>query len=159
MKLRGGMTAACLGAICLLMASCQGRTIWAPAHFGFYFNQDDQAANLAYGEANSDDVGLMLQCAKGSRQVELTDVAAANANAPFVLASGAQSAVLAAKLSIDESGAALAEAMLPLNSPVLQGFRRSGVIAVSLGRSHYGLKARREERAAVSDFFSACERS
>ena len=157
MALRGAMAAA--GAASVLLAGCNGQTPWTVAHIGLYFNQDDQAANLAYGEPNSDDVGLMLQCAKGSHEVELTDIAPASSDASLVLASGAQRTVIPAKLSIDDSGAPLAQASLPVSSPVLQDFRRSGAMAVSLGRSRYGLQARREEKAAVSDFFSACERS
>ena len=127
--------------------------------FGLYFNQDDQAASLAYGEANSDDVGLMLRCDRGSRQVNLTDVALARPADRLVLTSGPQRMDLPVKLSTDETGASLAEASLPADSPVLQDFRRSGVIAVSLGGSRYGLKAKREEQPAVSQFFAACERS
>ena len=123
---------------------------------GLYFNQDDQGANLAYGEANSDNVDVMLQCAKGSRKVQLMDVASAKPNEQLVLASGAQKAELAATVSTDETGVTLAEATLPVDAPVLQGFRRSGKIAVSLGGAHYGVKARRNEQAAVSSFFTAC---
>ncbi|HUO21031.1 MAG TPA: hypothetical protein VMU59_00760 [Caulobacteraceae bacterium] len=153
------MTATALAATGLLLCACDGSSAWAPARLGFYFNQDGQDANLAYGAANSDDVGLMLQCAKGSHEVELTDVASAKDDASLVLASGDRRLVAPARISVDETGAPLAQTDLPVDSPVLQGFRDSGAIAVSLGRSHYALRARREEAAAVSSFFSACEKS
>lgn len=141
------------------LAGCDGPRAGLFPQFGLYFNQDGQAANLAYGKANSDEVGVMLQCARGSRRVELTDVAPGKPNEPLVLASGTQRVSLPARLSIDDTGAPLAEATLPVDAPVLQGFRRNGTIAISLGGLRYGLKARREEKAAVSDFFTACERS
>jgi hypothetical protein len=141
------------------LAGCGGAQSGLFPQFGLYFNQDSQGANLAYGRANSDEVGVMLQCAKGSRQVELTDVAPGKPHEQLVLASGTQRVSLPAKLLIDDTGAPLAEATLSLDAPVLQGFRRSGVIAVSLGGLRYGLKAKRGEQAAVSSFFTACEHS
>lgn len=159
MALRLTMTVMALTASSLILAGCDGSSVFAPAHFGFYFNQDGQDANLAYGEAESDNVGLMLQCSKGSRQVQLTDVASAKADAQLVLVSGAQRLAVAAKQSTDQTGAPLAQAALPIDAPVLQGFRDSGVMAVNLGRSHYGLRAKHEEKTAVMRFFSACETS
>ena len=136
MSLRSTMTVLALGGCALAMVGCSGSGTSLFPKFGLYFNQDAQAANLAYGEANSDDVGVMMQCERGS-----------------------QHQVLPAKLSMDETGASLAEATLPLNAPVLQDFRRNGKIAVSLGGARYGVRARQTEKAAVSSFFSACEKS
>jgi len=159
MTLRLAMTATVLAAGGLFLAGCDGPSAFAPTHFGFYFNQDGPDANLAYGEAQSDNVGLMLQCSKGSRQVQLTDVASAKPEARLVLTSGGQRLALSAKQTIDPTGASLAQAALPLDAPVLRGFRDSGEMAVNLGPSHYGLRARHEEKAAVMSFFTACEKS
>jgi hypothetical protein len=159
MTLRLTMTATALAASALFVAGCDGSSAFAPTHFGFYFNQDGPDANLAYGEADSDDVGLMLQCSKGSRQVQLTDVASAKADAQLVLVSGAERLTIPARQSLDETGVPLAQAALPIDAPVLRGFRNSGEMAVNLGPSHYGLRARREDKAAVTDFFAACEKS
>ena len=41
--------------------------------FALYYMDEGASAKLAYGQANSDNVALMLQCAKGSRMVEVTD--------------------------------------------------------------------------------------
>ncbi len=139
-----------------LMASCSGSSTGLFPKFGLYFNQDAQGANLAYGEANSDNVGLMLQCDKGSGQVRLTDVAATQPADRLILASGAQRLDVPVRLSQDESGAALAEASIPASDPVMQGFRRSGVMAVKLGASRYGVKARAGEQGAVNQFFAVC---
>jgi len=159
MSLRSTMTVLALGGCALAMVGCSGSGTSLFPKFGLYFNQDAQAANLAYGEANSDDVGVMMQCERGSQQVELTEVAPGKPSDPLVLDSGSQHQVLPAKLSMDETGASLAEATLPLNAPVLQDFRRNGKIAVSLGGARYGVRARQTEKAAVSSFFSACEKS
>jgi hypothetical protein len=141
------------------LAGCSSPQTGLFPQFGLYFNQDDQAADLAYGRANSDDVAVMLQCAKGSRQVQLTDVAPAKPHERLELTSGTQRMSLPARLWIDDTGAPLAQAILPMDAPVLRDFRRSGTIAVSLGGLRYGLKARRDEQDAVSRFFTACERS
>jgi hypothetical protein len=153
------MALVALGLTALGLAGCSGQGTGLIPRFGLYFNQDSQGADLAYGEANSDNVGVMLQCAKGSRTVELTDVARSGLRGPLVLVSGSQQVSVPAQLLVDDTGEAVAKATLPLDAPVLQGFRRSGAIAVSLGGLRYGLKARRAEEAAVSSFFTACERS
>ena len=156
MPLRSTITGLVL-ACAALMAGCDGAAVSSVfPKLGLYFNQDDQAANLAYGEANSDDVDVMLQCAKGSRLIELTDVAPGKPNEPLILVAGDEKTVLAPRLSTDETGAPLAEATLPADAPVLQDFRRGKVLGVTLGGARYGLKARREEQAAVSSFFDAC---
>jgi hypothetical protein len=143
-----------------LLAGCGvgGPSVGLFPKFGLYFNQDDQTASLAYGRPNSDDVGLMLQCAKGSRMVELTDVASAGPADRLILVSGPDRTELPVKVRADETGASLAMVRLPSDAPVLQGFRRSGVVEVRLGGASYGLKARPDERSAVANFFTACER-
>jgi len=44
------------------------------------------------------------------------------------------------------------------DSPALEGFRRSGQIAVKLGPKEYALSATVDEQAKVAKFFAACER-
>jgi hypothetical protein len=129
------------------------------SQFGLYFNQDDQSASLAYGKPNSDEVGLMLQCAKGSRQVDITDVARSVGAERLVLTSGRQRLDIPVKVSMDESGAPLANTRLPIDAPVLQGFRSSGSMDVRLGSLRYGMSAEHGSASPVAMFFDACENS
>ncbi|MGZ3367088.1 MAG: hypothetical protein ACXWKY_20525 [Caulobacteraceae bacterium] len=128
---------------------------------GFFFDQDGGEAKLAYGRANSDDVRLMLTCEAGKRQVEITDAAHGQARAGdmLVLTSGKARSALAASLEPnDETGGKLAIAHADPALPALDGFRRSGEIAVKLGSREYALSATAGERAGIARFFSVCER-
>jgi hypothetical protein len=124
---------------------------------GFFFLDEGPTAKLAYGEANSDNVGLMLQCAKGSRMVEVTDAVRSSPAPTLTLASAGRSAALKAEVQSGE-GAAIVTARTASTSPVLTGFRQSGKIEVSYAGLRYGVAAKPQERASVERFFTACER-
>ena len=74
--------AACAFAGLALLAACQQDGMSAglsPTQgYSLHFVDEGDRAKLAYGQANSDNVGLMLECAKGSRNVEISDVARGN---------------------------------------------------------------------------------
>jgi hypothetical protein len=127
-----------------------------PASFGLFYLDEGPSAKLAYGEANSDNVGLMLQCRKGSRDVEVSD-AVRSAPAPtLTLASAGQTTALKAEVTAGE-GPTLVTARAPMTTPVLAGFRQSGRIEVSYAGLRYGVVAKPAERARVERFFAACE--
>jgi hypothetical protein len=128
-----------------------------PASFGLFYLDEGPSAKLAYGEANSDNVGLMLQCAKGSRMVEVTDAVRSSPAPTLTLASAGRSAALKAEVQSGE-GAAIVTARTASTSPVLTGFRQSGKIEVSYAGLRYGVAAKPQERASVERFFTACER-
>jgi hypothetical protein len=154
------VTAACAA----LLAGCgvqdrQPQARLSPG-YGLFFNQDSDSASLAYGRANSDEVGLMLQCVKGSRQVEVSDVVRSSLFQPdkakLTLVSDGQTSSLAATLSQDEAGAPLARARTSADNPVLKGFRHSGKIAVRLASGRYSLAATAPERTNIARFLTAC---
>ena len=128
-----------------------------PANFGLYFLDEGASAKLAYGQANSDNVGLMLQCAKGSRMVEVSDAVRSSPAPTLTLTSGGKTAALKAQVQSGE-GPAVVTAHTASGSPVLAGFRQSGKIEVSYAGLRYGVAAKRNEKASVERFFSACER-
>lgn len=128
-----------------------------PASFGLFYLDEGPSAKLAYGEANSDNVGLMLQCDKGSRMVEVTDAVRSSTAPTLTLASAGKSADLKAEVQSGE-GSSVVTARAPSGSPVLAGFRQSGKIEVSYAGLRYGVAAKPQERASVERFFNACER-
>lgn len=137
-----------------------GQTARLPQE-GFFFDQDGSEAKLAYGRANSDDVRLMLSCRAGQRQVEITETAHGGGKTgdQLLLTSGKARSVLPASLvTNDETGGRLAIAHADAALPALEGFRRSGAIAVRLGPQAYALSATAGEKAAIARFFSVCER-
>ncbi len=126
----------------------------APA-FGLFFNDNGETASLAYGEANSDNVALMLECAKGTGRVQVSDLARGEAPA-LVLASGRKTSALAARVEPSDGGPAILTAETPLGAEALQGFRKTGRMVVSHGEARYGIAASGPEREEVDLFFTAC---
>lgn len=151
-----------IGAAGALLAACSHDD--APArfdtgsglHYGFFFLDEGPSAKLAYGQANSDNVGMMLECAKGSRRVDVTDVVRSAPSPTLTLASGRARASLKAEVSSGE-GAPLLTATTRSDSPVLQGFRRSGTMEVAYAGLRYQMVASAKERDGVERFFNACE--
>ncbi len=148
----------------LALASCTqdgGRQIAATPQsttpgFGLFYLDEGASAKLAYGQANSDDVDLMLQCTKGSRMVEVTDLVRGPGPAVLTLMSSGARAVLKARTEGGD-GSMLLIADTRLDAPPLTAFRRSGRLEVSQAGLRHGLVARPDERPGVERFFAACE--
>ncbi len=162
-KTEAGTALAAVGLLAL--AACDSRDRQPAARLepgvGFFLNQDVDSASLAYGPANSDDLGLMLQCRMGSRRVQVSDLArrGARGDAVLTLASGAARSPLKAKVMTDEeSGQPLASAQAPTDLPALAAFRRSGQLSVELAGRQEDMAANAAERASIARFFAACER-
>ena len=125
--------------------------------FGLHFQDEGSDVKLAYGLADSDDVALMLQCAKGAGMVQVTDVARDSARPVLVLASNDGISVLTASLQPNPEGVApLLAAETSVDSPALAAFRRTGRISVRNGDFRYGIMSTGSERAEVGRFFAAC---
>lgn len=174
-------SAALLGAGALLMAvaavlagcvqqrepPAAGRTAQAEpgpiqSGMGFFLSSDTgEGAKLTYGRANSDDVWLMLQCQPGARKIDIVDARHPQAKKGdlLVLTSGKLQSALPAELQPDEAnGGALAVAQASPGLPALDGFRRTGDLAVKLGAREYALTATAGEKGQIARFFSLCEK-
>lgn len=134
------------------------QTTTMPAEFGFHYLDEGPSAKLAYGQANSDNVGLMLQCSKGSKIVEVSDTVRTQAAPTMTLASSGQQSSVTMKVE-PGPGAAVATGRTSAGSPALVGFRKSGQIEVTYAGLKYGMTAKPQERASVERFFTACERA
>lgn len=124
--------------------------------YGLHFVDGGDTAKLAYGQENSELMSLMLECAKGSGEVEISDVA--HGSGEISLASDGKSAAF--------DGAVTPAPMAPVliadaraDAPVLQAFRRTGKVEVVNGKLRYGIDAGPTERPGVEQFFAACERT
>ena len=124
--------------------------------FGLFFNDNGETASLAYGEANSDNVALLLECAKGSGRVQVSDLARTEASPRLVLASGRKASELAARVEATDGGPAILVADAPLAADSLQGFRKTGRLTVGQGSDRYGVSAKGPEREDIDLFFTAC---
>ena len=125
--------------------------------FGLFYLDEGASAKLAYGQANSDDVDLMLECAKGSRTVEVTDVARTPGAAVLTLVSSGASAKLKTRTESGD-GSVLLVADTAVDAAPLSAFRRTGRLEVAQAGVRHGLVASADERVGVERFFVACER-
>jgi hypothetical protein len=124
------------------------------AGFGLFYNDQGESVSLAYGQANSDNVSLMLECAKGSGRVQVSDIARTN-RTDLVLASGDETRALPARVEAAD-GPPLLVADTTADAPALRAFRRTGALTVGDGRAAYAVKASAPERTEVDLFFTAC---
>ena len=158
MSLRAGLLALALGGAAL--AACgHDQTLQArPSGYGLYFNDRESSVSLAYGVGESDVVALMLECAKGSGAVEVSDLVRDKPADALTLSSSGRSVALSAVTERSESSEPLViKAKLAARARVLQAFRRSGQISIAYGGVRYGLEATAAERAGVERFFTACQ--
>jgi hypothetical protein len=125
------------------------------AKFGFFFVDEGGNAKLAYGQANSDNVGLMMECAKGSRTVAVSGVAGPRPSPTLTLASDGAKADL--KATTQNGEMSIVRAQAPLTAPVLANFRKSGAIQVAYAGRTITLAAKPNEKVALEQFFSACD--
>lgn len=139
------------------LAGCQqGGThaaLTPAAGYGLHFVDEGDSAKLAYGPANAEAVGLMMECAKGSSRVELSDLQRNGGRNLTLVSDNRRSDFVAAVDQSGESPVLLATAHA--NDPALEGFRKTGRIEVNSGR-RYALTATSAERALVGRFLAAC---
>lgn len=124
--------------------------------YGLHFIDEGDKAKLAYGMTNSDNVALMLECAKGSRNIEITDVARGD-NRKLMLKSGATRSDFGGVIVPGPSPVLTASGKV--DTPALKAFRETGQIEVQTGDRRYGVTASGAEHAEVKRFFAVCERA
>jgi hypothetical protein len=125
--------------------------------YAWSYQQDaHEGAKLAYGAPSSDDVLLMMTCAPGSGRVLLSALAEAAQN-DIVLTSGSGRDRFAGAAMPSELGGALVEAEVEAQAASLDGFARTGKLAMVAGSQKVSLAASGEERAGVKQFFETCQ--
>ncbi len=114
-------------------------------------------AKLAYGQPNSDLVGVMMTCQRGDGAITVSGDVASD-KPVMVLASGERRLSLSGPAEADPySGGHYMEARAPLHNAALDNFAETGDLAmVTDGRStdmHASVKARGD----IQRFFAHCE--
>lgn len=153
------LAAATVVASVALLAACQQDGMNAGLSGGYSLHLVDEGdyAKLAYGEANSDNVGLMLECAKGSRTVEISDVARGN-DGRLRLQSGEARSEFGGAI-VAGPGSNIVTATGAPDAPALRAFRDTGRIEVENGGRRYGVTATPAEQVDVKRFFAMCEQA
>jgi hypothetical protein len=143
-----------------LLAACQqdgmSAALSPSQSYSLHLVDEGDYAKLAYGQANSDNLGLMLECAKGSRNIEISDVA--RGSNKLRLQSGQARSDFGGAI-VPGPGADIVTARGAPDAPALRGFRDTGRIEVEHGRRRYGVTATPAEQVDVKRFFAMCEQA
>jgi hypothetical protein len=152
--------AAIAGAVCAtaVLGSCLHSQGIEPQGMAWTsYHTPEEGAKLAYGAPNSDNVVLMLTCAPGSREVQLSTHAAGPGKAIVLKSGRADTAIPAVAVETGMGHGAYLEATARSTDPALSAFARTGDLAlVEPGRT-LKMKASRAEQAQVSAFFQTCQ--
>lgn len=123
--------------------------------WNLYVNGDE--AKLAYGQPNSDLVGIMMACNRGDQAVTVSgDVDPAKPQ--LVLASGEKSVALSGPASSDPFGGGLyMEARASTHDAAIARFARTGDLTVRQGQGAVEMRASDKARGDIQRFFAHCE--
>lgn len=148
-------TVVVLGLMAAALAGCVHEKVAVSGYQWAYLPDDAAAPRLAYGRPNSDDVVLMISCRPGEDQVDLSAVGLSGGQ--LVLASGrTESRFTAAGVKDAMTGGDLLEARGKASAPALEGFRKSGDLALLTKGERHNLAAGDADRGHVRAFFKAC---
>jgi hypothetical protein len=125
---------------------------------GLFFHETDGTATLAWGEPNSDAMGLMMQCAAGSGAINVSDVVRSPSADRLILVAGKVRSDLPGSLDMS-TGQPTLYATADADDQALEAFRRTGRIAVKSRGGAYALEAEADERDGIERFFRACSRA
>lgn len=123
--------------------------------WNLYVNGDE--AKLAYGQPNSDLVGIMMACNRGDGAVTVSgDVDPARPR--LVLASGEKQVSLSGPASTDPFGGGLyMEARASTHDAAIARFARTGDLTVRQGQGSTEMRASAKARGDIQRFFAHCE--
>jgi hypothetical protein len=140
-----------------------GQTAQIRPGMGFGLDRnEDEGWKLSYGQANTDNLLLMLECKPGSRKIDVFDLDRPKTRngAILTLSSGKVQSALPVSVEADDGSedGALVVAHATPDLPALDRFRHSGAIRVKLGSREFALSANASEKAQIAKFFNGCER-
>lgn len=114
-------------------------------------------AKLAYGQPNSDLVGLMMSCEQGSGAVMVSGDVTTD-SAKLVLASGDRKLHLSGDAQPDPyTGGLYVEASAPAGSPALQRFAQTGDLRMVRTMADRDMQAPDAAKGDIRRFFAHCE--
>jgi hypothetical protein len=127
----------------------------------WFVSNEDGKAKLAYGAPNSDDVRMMMTCAKGSGKLSVTrTVTAQEAGTPPILALASGSArgrwLATAAPADDQAGRTQLTIALTTSEPMMEAFQRNGWIeAMNADGKKVGMAPQTGD-TAIRRFFDFC---
>ena len=125
--------------------------------YDWFFNIDEDAARLAYGLAESDDLKLGFDCRRGSGRLEAVAVARKGARAEISIESGGETARLPAAAEPSQlNDGLLLTAPASTAEPVFQRFRRLGWLAQWRDGEREAYAPQPGSAADIERFFAFC---
>ncbi|WP_369058917.1 hypothetical protein ABOZ73_14860 [Caulobacter sp. 73W] len=139
-----------------LGACAHDRGETAAGYSWIYLENQSEGAKLAYGLPNSDAILLMMTCKPGSRTVDLSMISADKKPEFILISRKTQERVVGRSVPDMMSGAQLIEASSRADGAALSSFDRTGDLAVVNQGRRFNLKAGKNDRADVTQFFRSC---
>jgi hypothetical protein len=162
MRMLLALSAAAAGAGVLAACTHELATISLNPDYRLGFDDKGESVALYYGVPNSDDLSLMLECAKGSGQIELTETARSRSTTVITLTAASQKTRVPVRFDPEgqdgSNDPTVVTGHLALAAPALVAFRRSGVMEVADGHGRYVITTDARAKAAVERFFKTCGR-
>lgn len=141
--------------LAVLLAGCAHEKVALEGYRWAYLAEGSETPRLAYGRPNTDDVVLMISCRPGQDQVNVSAVGLSGGE--IALASGrTESRFAAARVDDALSQGGFLEGRGKASAPALDGFRKSGDLALLTQGERHSLAAAPADRGQVRAFFKAC---
>ena len=123
----------------------------------WFYSADDDAARLAYGVAESDDLKIGLDCRRGSGRLELVTIAEQGAKAEILVESGGETGRFAAGSEPSQlNDGVILTAEASAAEPVFQRFRRVGWLALWRDGEREAYAPHPPSRPDIERFFAFC---
>ncbi|RZJ02133.1 MAG: hypothetical protein EON90_00630 [Brevundimonas sp.] len=125
--------------------------------YDWFFHADADAARLAYGLAESDDLRLGLDCTRASGRLSLSGVAAAGAKPEFHIESGGETERFPAESEPSQvNDGVFLSADAAADAPVFQRFRRVGWLALWQDGARQAYAPHPASAPNIERFFAFC---
>ena len=125
--------------------------------YDWFYSTDDDAARLAYGLAESDDLKLGLDCRRGAGRLEMVAIADKGAKPEIHVESGGESERFRAASEPSElHDGVFLSAEASIAEPVFQRFRRVGWLAQWRDGTREAYAPQPGSEANIERFFAFC---
>ncbi len=139
----------------LTLGACAYEHPSPPGYAWRYMPPNDEGPKLAYGRPDSDEVLMMMACARDGR-AGLTLTAADLSGDEIALASNDTITRLKARVVASEVVGGILETQTSVDAAALSAFRRTGDLDLLIADERHSLDAAPSDRRDVKAFFKAC---